>query len=85
MPLLTLHLKGSRMWFPFQVIAKRQSKGPIVEFFPKDTDFDRPSDKDIFEIQRGVNSRPRKVFGFSTTIEQLYLLTGIDAHVAFQP
>jgi IS30 family transposase len=65
--------------------TNENTNGLIREFIPKGTDFDRLSDRDIFEIQMGLNARPRKVLGYSTPIEQLYLLTGIDARVAFQP
>jgi IS30 family transposase len=47
----------------------------IREVIPNGTDFDKLSNRDIFEIQMGLNARPRKVLGFLTQFEQLYLLT----------
>lgn len=50
--------------------------GRIRFFLPKKTDFDKVSDKEIKQIEKWLNNRPRKVLNFDTPLERLnYALT----------
>ncbi len=50
--------------------------GRIRFFLPKKTDFDKVSDKEIKQIEKWLNNRPRKVLNFETPLERLnYALT----------
>jgi IS30 family transposase len=50
--------------------------GRIRFFLPKKTDFDKVSDKEIKQIEKWLNNRPRKVLDYNTPLERLkYALT----------
>ena len=46
--------------------------GLIRRFFPKRTDFDTITDKEILYVQNWINSRPMKVLNYKTPSE-MYL------------
>ncbi|RMG37521.1 MAG: IS30 family transposase, partial [Gammaproteobacteria bacterium] len=43
--------------------------GLIRQYFPKGTDFDQMTDKEIAEVERKLNMRPRKCLGYQAPIE----------------
>lgn len=44
----------------------------IRQYIPKKTDFDTITDKEIMEIQKKLNRRPRKKLGFSTPLKEFF-------------
>lgn len=57
--------------------ANENANGLIRRFFPKGTDFRKLSDEDIAQVERLLNSRPRKRLGWKTPYEVFYELTGV--------
>jgi IS30 family transposase len=51
--------------------------GLIRRFLPKKTDFSNVSEERLMEIERLINSRPRKRFGGKTPYEVFYEKTGV--------
>jgi IS30 family transposase len=48
------------------------TNGLIREYFPKKTEFQDISDREIIEVQNRLNSRPRKVLGYRTPAEVFF-------------
>lgn len=62
---------------PWQRGTNENTNGLIRQYFPKGTDFRTISVSAIREVERRLNSRPRKTLGFDTPAEKFYeLLTG---------
>jgi len=62
---------------PWQRGTNENTNGLIRQYFPKGTDFSRIPIKEIREVERRLNGRPRKVFKFYTPYEKFYqLITG---------
>lgn len=55
--------------------TNENTNGLIRRFFPKGTDFNELSNKDIKEMQNWLNNRPRKVLGYHTPTEMLHYET----------
>lgn len=51
--------------------TNENTNGLIRRFFPKGTDFNTITAKQLFEAQNSLNNRPRKVLGYKTPIEKL--------------
>jgi IS30 family transposase len=56
---------------PWQRPTNENTNGLIRDFFPKGTDFNLVTDAEVAEVQRLLNTRPRKVLGFATPYETL--------------
>lgn len=62
---------------PWQRGTNENTNGLVRQYFPKGTDFKEISANTIKEVERRLNSRPRKKLGFYTPAEKFYqLLTG---------
>ena len=48
------------------------TNGLIREYFPKETEFQEITDKQIVEVQNKLNNRPRKVLGYKTPAEVFF-------------
>jgi len=48
------------------------TNGLIREYFPKKTEFEPITDKQIVDVQNKLNSRPRKILGFKTPAEVFF-------------
>jgi IS30 family transposase len=59
---------------PWQRGTNENTNGLIRQYFPKGTDFHTVSLATIREVERRLNSRPRKVLGFYTPSECFYKL-----------
>jgi IS30 family transposase len=46
--------------------SNENTNGLIRQYFPKKTDFTTLSDKEIAEVERKLNNRPRKRLGFKS-------------------
>lgn len=51
---------------PWERGLSENTNGLIRRFFPKGTDFNRISEREILKVQDLLNSRPRKTLGFKT-------------------
>lgn len=60
---------------PWQRGTNENTNGLIRQYFPKGTDLSLVTLKQIREVERKLNSRPRKVLGFYTPSEKYYELT----------
>jgi len=63
--------------------TNENTNGLVRQYIPKGSNFEKYSDEDINNIQWELNNRPRKRLGFSSPIENLRMLTGLDEKVAF--
>lgn len=62
---------------PWQRGTNENTNGLIRQYFPKGTDFKNVSLAEIKEVERRLNSRPRKTLNYYTPSEKFYeLLTG---------
>jgi IS30 family transposase len=52
------------------------TNGLVRQFFPKSTDFTKLTHEDVRNIEKNLNSRPRKSLQFKTPNEEFLLLTG---------
>lgn len=84
---ITEHTGGdvyfARPYHSWERGLNENTNGLIRQYIPKGANFDDYSDEELNMIQLELNSRPRKRLGFSTPIENLQLVTGLDANVAF--
>lgn len=60
---------------PWQRGTNENTNGLIRQYFPKGTDFHKVSLGEIREVERRLNSRPRKVLEYMTPSESFYELT----------
>lgn len=60
---------------PWQRGTNENTNGLIRQYFPKGSDLSLVSLKEIREVEKKLNSRPRKVLGFYTPSEKYYELT----------
>ena len=60
---------------PWQRGTNENTNGLIRQYFPKGSDLSQVSLKQIREVEKKLNSRPRKVLGFYTPSEKFYELT----------
>ncbi len=60
---------------PWQRGTNENTNGLIRQYFPKGIDFKNVSISTIKEVERRLNSRPRKTLGFYTPSERFYELT----------
>lgn len=60
---------------PWQRGTNENTNGLIRQYFPKGTDFSQVKPAPIREVERKLNSRPRKVLGYHTPSEKFYQLT----------
>lgn len=61
---------------PWERPTNENTNGLIRDYFPKGTDFNLLSKKDIFEVQNQINERPRKTLEYESplnTISRLYM------------
>lgn len=62
---------------PWQRGTNENTNGLIRQYFPKGTDFRKVSIAEIKEVEKRLNSRPRKTLDFHTPSEKFYqLITG---------
>jgi IS30 family transposase len=62
---------------PWQRGMNENTNGLIRQYFPKGTDFNEVSIEAIKEVERRLNSRPRKALAYYTPSEKFYqLITG---------
>ncbi len=59
---------------PWQRGTNENTNGLIRQYFPKGTDFKEVSASELREVERRLNSRPRKVLGYYTPAERFYRL-----------
>lgn len=64
---------------PWQRGTNENTNGLIRQFFPKGTDFNTVSKKEIKHVQRLLNERPRKTLNWETPEESFAKLFGISA------
>ncbi|GEE03897.1 hypothetical protein nbrc107696_43430 [Gordonia spumicola] len=63
---------------PWQRPTNENTNGLIRDFYPKGTDFNTVSDEDLYEMERLLNRRPRKVLGWNKPREVLFEdITGV--------
>lgn len=60
---------------PWQRGTNENTNGLIRQYFPKGSDLSLVSVKQIREVEKKLNSRPRKILGFYTPSEKYYELT----------
>lgn len=65
---------GVRVFFcdphsPWQRGSNENTNGLIRQYFPKGTDFSGVTDEEVAEVQRKLNTRPRKTLGWRTPLE----------------
>jgi IS30 family transposase len=60
---------------PWQRGTNENTNGLIRQYFPKGTDFKTVSINTIKQVEKRLNSRPRKTLGFYTPLERFYELT----------
>ena len=61
---------------PWERPTNENTNGLIRDYFPKGTDFNLLSKKDILEVQNQLNERPRKTLEYESplnTISRLYM------------
>jgi IS30 family transposase len=68
---------------PWQRGTNENTNGLIRQYFPKGTDFHKVSLGEIREVERRLNSRPRKVLEYMTPSESFYELT-TDQKIALE-
>ena len=56
---------------PWQRGTNENTNGLIRDFFPKGTDFRKVLEEEVFEVERLINTRPRKVLGYRTPQEAI--------------
>lgn len=67
---------------PWQRGTNENTNGLIRQYFPKGTDFNKVSLKEIREAERRLNGRPRKALKFYTPYEKFYqLITGQECAI----
>jgi IS30 family transposase len=64
----------------YQKGGVENSNGLIRRYFPKGTDFSLITRQQIYDVQKTLNSRPRKVLGYKTSSEVWEELTGQVVH-----
>ena len=60
------------------------TNGLVRQYFPKGTDFTILTHKEVEEVERKLNNRPREVLNFKTPAEVFLMLTGFSPSGAFQ-
>ena len=61
---------------PWERPTNENTNGLIRDYFPKGTDFNLLSKKDIYQVQNQINERPRKTLEYESplnTISRLYM------------
>jgi len=65
--------------------AKESVNGLIRWYFPKGTDFDNISIKELKRVQNAINNRPRKSLGYKKPIEiYTHILTSLNEKIALE-
>lgn len=59
----------ARPYASWQRGSNENFNGLVRQYLPKGTDFATVSDEEVAEIERRINSRPRKTLGFNTPLE----------------
>jgi IS30 family transposase len=52
--------------------SNENTNGLLRQYFPKGTDFGMVSEAEVLQVQRKLNTRPRKCLGFKTPLEVLH-------------
>jgi transposase, IS30 family len=60
------------------------TNGLVRQYFPKGTEFTILTHKEVAEVERRLNNRPRKILNFKTPAKVFSLLTGLTPSGAFQ-
>jgi len=60
----------------YQRGTNENTNGLIRQYFPKGSDFEKHSEKDVYLVMNSLNNRPRKRLDFSTPVE-LFLKKGV--------
>lgn len=61
------------------------TNGLVRQYFPKGTEFTMITEDEVADVQRKLNSRPRKILNFETPDEAFLRLTKITTNGSFQP
>jgi len=56
---------------PWQRGTNENTNGLLREFFPKGTDFNKVSKEELKRVEELINTRPRKILGYTTPKECL--------------
>lgn len=63
---------------PWQGGSNENTNGLLRQYLPKSTDLSKYSAKDLEEIQRSLNGRPRKTLGYMMPVEKLTELVALS-------
>jgi len=64
---------------PWQRGTNENTNGLIRQYFPKGTDFNKVSRRELMKVQKQLNERPRKTLGYMTPKEKFSELLGSGA------
>ena len=57
--------------------ANENFNGLVRQYYPKKTNFELLTKKEVKKVEKEINERPRKRLGYRTPIEKFYLLTKV--------
>ncbi len=61
------------------------TNGLVRQYFPKGTDFTKLTHSEIANVEKKLNSRPRKILNFKTPSEMFFELNKFSSNGAFHP